>query len=223
MKTSKLIAVILIGMMGMQKLNAQDTLVTKNESMLSVRITDETSSEIYFERWQQEDNTVYKIEKKDLKRVYYMNGDKEMLNYDDSEVINKMTAGEISALAKSDARKYFNKNRGAGTATLLTTIFLTPAGGLITAAACASTPPDMNKINLRSALLESDPNYTSSFMQAARKIKQQKVWKNFAIGFAIDAAVFGLVALAASNMDMNMNMTGGSGSGGNFFTIRSSR
>lgn len=216
MKTLKLIAVMLIGMMGMQNVNAQDTLIVQNGNVLNVRITKVTASEIYFNKWHDPDSATYIIEKNQLKSVHYMNGDVEILKYD-SSALGSMNSVELFLAGQNDAKNQYHP-KGTGTAVLLSTIFLTPAIGLLVAGGTSAERINLREINFVSA----EPDYISGYLTAAKKIKKQKIWKNFAIGFAVDAAVFGLVALAASNMDMNMASYSG-GNGGSLFSIRKAK
>ena len=75
MKPSKQITAIIIWLIGLQNINAQDRLVFGDGTELNVRIKKETPFEINFTKWQDADSPVFITGKSELRKIYYMNGD----------------------------------------------------------------------------------------------------------------------------------------------------
>ena len=198
MNATKLITILLIGMMGHQIANAQDTLFFLNGNQINVRIKKETTSEISYLKWRDADSSIYMAEKSLLKKICYMNGDVNILNYTSSEIKSLKTALSFTGMyekGQEDAIKYYKNHNGAGTGTLIATILGTPLIGLGVAAGCLANNP----IEVKSNLLMSDSDYYRGYVQQTKAIKTKIIWKNFAIGVGIDAAILGILAIGFSN------------------------
>lgn len=201
MKNSKLFTAFLIVMTGLQIANAQDTLIFPKGIVLSVSIIKENSSEIYFNKTEDKDSAVYRVDKSDLKKICYRNGEVNIFKYDDDSVsVSGMTGHDLYGCGKSDARKFYH-NKGAGTGVLLTTIFLTPLVGIFPAAACSQTEPKLSHKDFPSIPLKNDPDYIKGYTQEARKIKQKIVWRNFRIGLGVNVVLLGILTIAWTNQD----------------------
>jgi len=90
---------------------------------------------------------------------------------------------------QNDASNYYKKYKAASTATLVTTIVLSPLLGLVPAAACSSTPPEFKNLGTPDSKLMENPNYYNGYMDRAKTIKSRSVWTNWGIGFAVNLFV----------------------------------
>ena len=93
---------------------------------------------------------------------------------------------------QTDASRYYNGYREAGTGTLLISL-LSPLVGLIPAIACSSTQPKEINLNYPKADLMKKADYNNGYTQKSRKIKQGKVWTNW--GIALGANIFAIILL----------------------------
>ena len=89
-----------------------------------------------------------------------------------------------------DANTYYDGYRAAATGTLVTSFFV--PYGLIPAIACSATPPQNQNLHMPDTRLGQNPNYIAGYRYQAQKIKQKKVWTNFAIG---TGSAFGVTLL----------------------------
>jgi hypothetical protein len=102
-------------------------------------------------------------------------------------------------LGKEDANKYYNGYKNAATLTILSgtcLMLVSPVAGLTSAIVCSSTPPKLKNLNLPDTMMLQNHDYMAGYQRQAKKIKQRKVWTNWAIGFGINVSVIGLILLA---------------------------
>ena len=99
---------------------------------------------------------------------------------------------------KADAKKYYKGYKGAATVTLLSgtcLMLVSPVAGLTSAIACSSTPPKLKYLNLPDTMMKQNEDYMAGYHRQAKKIKQRKVWTNWAIGFGINVSIVGLLLM----------------------------
>lgn len=99
---------------------------------------------------------------------------------------------------KMDAKKYYKSYKNAATLTILSgtcLMLVSPVAGLTSAIACSSTPPKFKNLNIPDTSLATNIQYMDGYKWQAKKIKQRKVWTNWAIGFGINISVVGLILL----------------------------
>lgn len=96
---------------------------------------------------------------------------------------------------ETDAKRYYQGYRGAGTGTFLTTFFAGPILGLIPAIACSSTAPSQDRLGFPNSQLSQNNDYYKGYAQQAHRIKSKKVWGNFGIATGI---LVGIVIIASS-------------------------
>ncbi|GAB3174285.1 hypothetical protein [Telluribacter humicola] len=81
-----------------------------------------------------------------------------------------------------DAEMHYKKYKGAGTGTLIASLF-SPLVGLIPAIACSSTTPKEVNLGAPKPELLAQEEYYLGYTQKAKKIKSRKSWTNWAVGF----------------------------------------
>ena len=117
------------------------------------------------------------------------------LNNKDAEIIKPIPKSEtiitldspgdsIYLKGQRDALKYYDDTR-PGTGTLVISL-LSPLAGLIPAIACSSTQPKDKNLNYHRTDLIKNPDYYNCYINAARKIKQKKVWTNWGVAFGVN-------------------------------------
>ena len=85
----------------------------------------------------------------------------------------------------NDASKYYRGFKGAGTATLLTTLLFSPIG-LVTAVGCSVSSPSESNLMVPDYKLMNNPAYANGYRKKAWKKKAGKTWGNFAIGMGVN-------------------------------------
>nr|WP_293838540.1 hypothetical protein [uncultured Arsenicibacter sp.] len=114
----------------------------------------------------------------------------------DLQVTGSRTINDLYLRGKMDANTFYHGHKGAGTATLLTTMFGGVVIGLVPAIACSATPPKPHTLGIRDASLAQNPQYFAGYVDGARRKKSRKVWGNFAIGTGV--LVIAAAVLASS-------------------------
>lgn len=99
---------------------------------------------------------------------------------------------------KLDAKRHYIGYKDAATLTILSgtcLMLVSPVAGLTTAIVCSSTPPKMKNLNLPDSMMLQNQDYMAGYQRQAKKMKQRKVWTNWAIGFGINVSVIGLLLM----------------------------
>lgn len=106
------------------------------------------------------------------------------------------TAINYYEYGRMDAKRFYKGYKKAATLTILSgtgLMLVSPVAGLTTAIACSSTPPKIKNLNLPDSILAQNEDYLAGYKRQSKKIKQKKVWKNWAIGFVINVSIVGLI------------------------------
>lgn len=99
---------------------------------------------------------------------------------------------------KADAKRHYFGYKNAATLTILSgtcLMLVSPVAGLTSAIVCSSTPPKLKNLNLPDTLMLQNQDYMAGYQRQAKKIKQRKVWTNWAIGFGINVSVIGFILM----------------------------
>lgn len=92
-----------------------------------------------------------------------------------------------------DAERHYQKYRGAGTSTLFASL-VSPLVGLIPAIACSATAPKETNLGYPKPELFAQEEYYNGYTKKAKKIKQRKVWMNWAIGFGVNIVAVAIIS-----------------------------
>ena len=127
----------------------------------------------------------------ELLRLKYRNGTIIQLSDNIVDIPSKYAQNDSLYLTGiKDANSYYDGYRAAATGTLVASFFV--PYGLIPAIACSATPPQNQNLHMPNTSLAQNPNYLAGYRYQAQKIKQKKVWTNFAIG---TGSAFGVTLL----------------------------
>ena len=99
---------------------------------------------------------------------------------------------------RMDAKLNYKDYKNAATLTILSgscLMLVSPVAGLATAIACSSTPPKFKNLNIQDSVAAHNVDYLNGYKWQAKRIKQRKVWTNWAIGFGINISIVGLILL----------------------------
>lgn len=103
----------------------------------------------------------------------------------DTTVPPPVVAQSLLVKGQRDAEMHYKKYKGAGTGTLLASL-VSPLVGLIPAIACSATAPKETNLGYPNPELFAQEQYYRGYTQKAKKIKQRKVWGNWAVGFGVN-------------------------------------
>lgn len=193
-KTITLIALLLAISSGA---NAQDILTKKNGEELEVKITEISKSQVKYTLFESPTGPTYVEEKADLLMVKFENGKKEVFTSTTSDAA-PATAEGMYFKGQMDAKENYKKYTGAGTGTFFTSLIAGPLLGLIPAIACSSKEPSIQNLGYTNADLMKNAEYNRGYVEAAKKKKSGKVWKNYGIGAGI-ALVASIIIISSSS------------------------
>lgn len=167
---------------------SQDTITNRSKENTLAKILEVGQSEIKYKRFDNPDGPIFTVLKSDILMIHYANGTKSILGDDNNAEGASLSEEELYRKGQTDATKYYEGYKGAGTGTLITSL-LSPAVGLIPAIACGSTYPKNENLDYPNSELIKNPKYYEGYAKKAKRIKQNKVWTNWGIAFAINVFV----------------------------------
>lgn len=110
----------------------------------------------------------------------------------DTTAPKPLVAENLLVKGQRDAEQHYQKYRGAGTGTLVASL-VSPLIGLIPAIACSATAPKEKNLGYPQAELFGQEGYYQGYTKKAKKIKQRKVWGNWAIGFGVNLIAVSII------------------------------
>jgi hypothetical protein len=175
----------------------------RSSENILVKVIEVGTSEVKYKKIDNLNGPIFSILKSDLLIIKYENGTK-----DDFSSIKKIEEYNLSGIdpyiqGKLDAQRYYNGYKTAGTIAFISNFAYIPIiPSLIFSIAATSKIPKDENLNYPSISLMQNEQYANSYRQEAKKIKNQKIWKNFRVGARIGGSIlliFGLgIGLAAS-------------------------
>jgi hypothetical protein len=166
--------------------HGQDVLVKKSGEEIEVIVIEVGIQEIRYKHFDNLQGPDYVAQKSEIALIRYENKTEERF----TPTENLIVKGE------NDAMNHYRGYNGAGTGTLAVSL-LSPLVGLIPALACSSTPPKDKNLMYPDPYLMDDRLYATSYKNRARKMKSNKVWTNWGIGFGVNVILF--IALTSGN------------------------
>ena len=167
---------------------SQDLITKKSGEDIKVKVLEVATSEIKYRKSENLNGPIFTILKSEVLLVRYENGSKDIFNEISSlndNITKTQTNEDIVFKAKEDAKLFYKGNNSGSAWTAVTTILATPLFGLIPAAACSSSEPDNDNLNIPNPELMKNFQYNLAYKNEAHKIKKRKVWKSFGIGSGI--------------------------------------
>jgi hypothetical protein len=172
-------------------IEAQDTLSMRSGKIILVKVIEVSTSEVKYKKLDNLIRPVFSMLKSDLLMIKYENGTK-----DDCSSIKKIEENNISGYdpyiqGKLDAQRYYNGYKTAGTIAFISNFAFIPViPSLIFSIAANSKIPKDENLNYPSISLMQNEKYANSYRHEAKKIKNQKIWKNFRVGARIVGSLF---------------------------------
>lgn len=190
---------------------AQDIITKRDGSEIPSKVTEVTTQEIKYKRWDNQSGPIYGIDKKEVLFIKYENGAKDIfdtqgnltstvpatnVNPDSPSTISvqvspisNVTNEDLYLKGTQDAERYYSRHSGPATWTLLTSLLINGLFGLIPAVACSSTKPKTHNLGFPDQRLMDNQRYAEGYTAQAKRKKSRKVWTNFAIGTAISTVL----------------------------------
>lgn len=177
---------------------SQDLITKKNGEDLKVKVLEVNITEIKYKKFENLNGPIFSILKSEVLIIRYENGTKDIFNFENKEITtianSPQAINDLFRQGQADALKYYKGYKGAGTGTLITSIVASPLLGLIPAIACSSTQPEDQNLNYPNSELMKNPDYYNGYTQKAKKIKQNKVWKNWGIAVGVNLLLIAVIA-----------------------------
>lgn len=179
---------------------SQDIILKKNGDEVKAKNIEIASSEIKYNLFNSSDSIFYILNKTDVFMIKYQNGSKQVFNVQDAVAVeptqNTTTAPKPTfTQGVNDANRYYKKYIGAGTGNFIGGFFLGICALPIPIATGSSSPQESN-LGYPNPGLFDNSDYRNGYISRAKKIKQNKVWTNWAVGCVAGSTVGLLVNLA---------------------------
>jgi hypothetical protein len=183
-------------------IKAQDTLSTRYGESILVKVIEVGTSEVKYKKLDNLNGPVFSMLKSDLLMIKYANGINE-----DFSSIKKIEEYNLSGIdpyiqGKNDAQRYYKGDKTAGTIVLISNFipFVGIIPSLVVSIAATSKIPKDENLNYPSISLMQNEQYANSYRQEAKKIKNQKIWKNFRVGILVSLGLMLPIAATAPVM-----------------------
>jgi len=182
---------------------AQDIITKRSGERLQAKVLEIAPADIRYKRFESPEGPTYVLAKNEVLLIEYADSTSESFALE--EAAKPAVPTQPAALTATDAvqnlylkgqldaQQFYQGYKGAGTGTLVTSIF-SPLLGLIPAIACSSTTPKEHNLEYPDHQLMMKSDYNAGYRQRARKIKSGKVWKNWGIGFGVSIITYVLLA-----------------------------
>ena len=165
-------------------IKAQDTLSMRSGENMLVKVIEVGTSEVKYRKLDNLNGPIFSILKSDLLTIKYENGTKDDFSSVKKEE-NNFSGYDPYIQGKNDAQRYYKGDKTAGTILLISNFIPLVAiiPSLVFNIANSSKIPKDENLNYPSISLMQNEKYADSYRQEAKKIKNQKIWKNLKVGF----------------------------------------
>lgn len=184
----KIIFAVLTSIFTMSLCFSQDIITKKTSEDIQAKVLRVTTTEIIYKYFDDQNGPAFSIPISKVVMVRYQDGTKDIFNGEmniKTDSIPSSSDYELYMRGQSDASIYYKGYKGAGTATLITSL-ISPLVGLVPAIACSSTQPQEINLNYPNTNFINNPDYYNGYSQKSKKIKQGKVWTNWGIAFGVN-------------------------------------
>ena len=171
-------------------IKAQDTLSMRSGENMLVKVIEVGTSEVKYRKLDNLNGPIFSILKSDLLTIKYENGTKDDFSSVKKEE-NNFSGYDPYIQGKNDAQRYYKGDKTAGTILLISNFIPLVAiiPSLVFNIANSSKIPKDENLNYPSISLMQNEKYANSYRQEAKKIKNQKIWKNFGVGVLLGMTV----------------------------------
>ena len=145
------------------------------------------TKEIKINNVEAQTSSIESIQKSELSFVSHEEKESLVQHTNNKETVSYQLPFDSSLYrqGRKDATKNYDGYKTAGTGTFVVSL-ISPIVGLIPAIACSSTKPKDFNLGYTNPELMKNADYQKGYTQNAKKIKQGRVWRNWAIAFSIN-------------------------------------
>ncbi|TAF74589.1 MAG: hypothetical protein EAZ53_08040 [Bacteroidetes bacterium] len=187
----------------------QDIILKKTGEEVKAKILEVSPTEVKYKQFDNQSGPTFILYKSDVFMLKYENGTKDVFKIENPIIIDTNKTEEVKPLIPTttpvikptfqdgvnDANKYYKNYKGAGTGNFIGGFFLGICALPIPIATGSSSPSEFN-LGYPNPGLFQDPSYRQGYLYRAKKIKQNKVWSNWAFGCVTGGAVSVAIQLA---------------------------
>ncbi len=181
---------------------SQDIITKVTGEDIRTKVLEVRPTEIKYLNFDNQSGPVYFLPTIEVLIIRYENGTKDIFNTKIVEhtdtVISQESQEQLGRQGTFDAIQYYEGYKPASTTTFVVGL-LSPLAGLIPAITCASTPPKDLNLNYPNRDLMNYYEYSKAYKAKAKKIKKERIWKNWGIAFAVNL----IAAVALINSEAN--------------------
>jgi len=186
---------------------SQDIITKTNGDDIPCKVIEISTTEVKYKRFDNPEGPTFVLTKSEILMIRYQNGTKDIFlppaqPQNTEQTIQKNTDryvgqqptahSELSNQGKLDAMRYYTNYHLAANGALLSGIFCGVCALPVPIAASITTPQDHN-LQYQNAELINQPIYKTAYANTAKKIKQTKVWTNYAIGCSAHMLILTLI------------------------------
>lgn len=195
-KISRVAFILLFFQLLFNPLIGQDVLYKKNGDSIRVKVSEISSSEISYKRFDYIEGPAFSIEIISVDSIVFENGMRQIFgvsNFNDSpqDMRDAYTRDDYTKkinyydLGREDAQKYYQGTNSGAVWTLVTTLLFTPFGGIVPALSCATTQPSFYNLNYPNSAEAQNFEYYRAYVAEAHAKKRKKVWIAYGIGSGV--------------------------------------
>lgn len=167
---------------------SQDIITTKKGEDIESKVLEVTEKDVVYKKFENQDGPSYTLKKSMIVMIRYENGSKDIFESETQEATTyypESTDGDLFVQGQMDAGTHYKGYKAAGTGTLIASL-VSPIVGLVPAIATSSTMPKDENLGYPNSELIKQTDYYNGYTQKSKKVKQGKVWTNWAIGFGVN-------------------------------------
>jgi hypothetical protein len=173
--------------------SSQDIIKLKSGDSLMVIVKEVGSKEITYKKVSFSIiNPDFKVPKSVVSYIAYGNGAKDFFSdsiHNGSMDLTSYSEKDFAEMGYYDAKNNYKKYKTASIVTFVVSLY-SPIIGLVPAFVCSAQAPEYQNLGIPNPSLMSNNDYKNAYIRKAKKIKQQKVWKNWLIPTSLWTAVF---------------------------------
>ena len=166
----------------------QDIITTKKGEDIESKVLEVNEKEVTYKKFDNQEGPSYTLKKSMIVMIRYENGTKDIFENETPESIefySEANNEDLFVKGQMDAGNHYKGYKGAGTGTLIASL-ISPVVGLVPAIATSSTQPKDENLGYPNSELIKKADYYNGYTKKAKKVKQGKVWTNWAIGFGVN-------------------------------------
>jgi hypothetical protein len=188
----KILLTILSSLLFSNACFSQDIITPVSGKDIPAVVLEIDSTQIRFKKFNVQKAADTIILRSEVVMIDFEDGTKRLFNADKfkQEAVPPIEGADgLYKQGQLDAAKYYKGYMPAATGTIFTALLLGPLIGAVPAVLCASKAPEEFTLNFPNAELMKKPQYYNGYTYKAKKIKENKVSRNYSIGVGINLSI----------------------------------